>query len=40
MKGSVRDAVALAEPHETFLKSFAPASAPPASRSMNFAANG
>ena len=40
MKGSIRDAVALAEPHDTFLKSFAPASAPPASRSMNFAANG
>ena len=35
MKGSIRDAVALAEPHETFLKSFASASALPAFQSMS-----
>ena len=39
MKGSVRDAIALAEPHETFLKSFAPASDVPAFRSTSRAAD-
>jgi tryptophan halogenase len=39
MKGSIRDAVALAEPHETFLKASAGASAPPAIRSMHRAAD-